>query len=72
MLRLENAEEVNQDAEKSFKKTLEVDRLIDTLRISNPRELEQLVVENVLAFNEDFWIRLAARTETCKSDDDKA
>ncbi|KAK8916868.1 hypothetical protein KSP39_PZI022520 [Platanthera zijinensis] len=62
---------VNQDAEKSFKKTLEVDRLIDTLRVSNPRELEQLVVENVLAFNEDFWIRLAARTETCKSDDDK-
>ncbi|PKU85694.1 Dynein assembly factor with WDR repeat domains 1 [Dendrobium catenatum] len=59
---------VNQDAEKSFKKTLEVDRLIDTLRVSNPGELEQLVVENVLAFNEGFWIRLAARTETssCK------
>ncbi|KAL0920798.1 hypothetical protein M5K25_009967 [Dendrobium thyrsiflorum] len=55
---------VNQDAEKSFKKTLEVDRLIDTLRVSNPAELEQLVVENVLAFNEGFWIRLAARTET--------
>ncbi|XP_020677688.1 uncharacterized protein LOC110096209 isoform X2 [Dendrobium catenatum] len=29
---------VNQDAEKSFKKTLEVDRLIDTLRVSNPGE----------------------------------
>lgn len=62
---------VNQDAEKAFKKTLEVDRLIDLLRDSNPRELEQLVVENVLAFNESFWIRLAARTDTCKSEDDK-
>ncbi|PKA50248.1 hypothetical protein AXF42_Ash017842 [Apostasia shenzhenica] len=62
---------INQDAEKSFKKTLEVDRLIDMLRVSNPRELQQLVVENILAFNESFWIRLAARTETCKSDDDK-
>lgn len=64
---------VNQDAEKAFKKTLQVDRLIDLLRdSSNPRELEQLVVENVLAFNESFWIRLAARTDTCKSEDDKA
>ncbi|CAL9772751.1 unnamed protein product [Musa acuminata subsp. burmannicoides] len=62
---------VNQDAEKSFKKTVEVDRLIDMLKVANARELDQLVVENVLAFNEDFWIRLAARTDTCKSDDDK-
>ncbi|XP_073105869.1 uncharacterized protein [Elaeis guineensis] len=35
------------------------------------KQLEKLVVENVLAFNENFWIRLAARTDTCKSDDDK-
>lgn len=35
-------------------------------------QLEQLVVENVLTFNEGFWIRLAARTDTCKSEDDKA
>ncbi|RZS23774.1 hypothetical protein BHM03_00056755 [Ensete ventricosum] len=63
---------VNQDAEKSFKKTVEVDHLIDMLKVANARELDQLVVENVLAFNEDFWIRLAARTDTCKSDDDKA
>ncbi|KAF8410524.1 hypothetical protein HHK36_003055 [Tetracentron sinense] len=63
---------VNQDAEKSFKKTVEVDRLIDMLRDANANELQKLVVENVLAFNETFWIRLAARTDTCKSDDDKA
>ncbi|KAJ0971062.1 hypothetical protein J5N97_019021 [Dioscorea zingiberensis] len=62
---------VNKDAEKSFQKTVEVDRLIDMLKDSNSRELEKLVVENILAFNETFWIRLAARTDTCKSDDDK-
>ncbi|XP_061977295.1 uncharacterized protein LOC133698405 isoform X3 [Populus nigra] len=42
------------------------------LRDANPRELQKLVVENVLAFNEGFWIRLAARTDSCKSEDDKA
>ncbi|XP_068646357.1 uncharacterized protein [Aristolochia californica] len=62
---------VKKDAEESFKKTVEVDRLIDSLRDANPIELQKLVIENILAFNEDFWIRLAARTETCKSDDDK-
>ncbi|KNA11001.1 hypothetical protein SOVF_139200 [Spinacia oleracea] len=58
-------------AEEAFKKTVEIDRLIDKLREANPKELPQLVVENVLAFNEGFWIRLAARTDTCKSEDDK-
>lgn len=62
---------VSEDAEKSFKKTVEVDRLIDMLRDANPKELQKLVVENILAFNEGFWIRLAARTDTCKSEDDK-
>ncbi|XP_057788456.1 uncharacterized protein LOC131005477 isoform X1 [Salvia miltiorrhiza] len=62
---------VDKDAEKSFKKTVEIDRLIDILRDADDKEVQQLVVENVLAFNEGFWIRLAARTETCKSEDDK-
>lgn len=62
---------VNQEAEKAFKKTVEVDRLIDMLREANPTELQKLVVENILAFNESFWIRLAARSDTCISDDDK-
>ncbi|KAK9942709.1 hypothetical protein M0R45_008360 [Rubus argutus] len=52
---------VNQDAEEAFKKTVEVDRLIDKLRDANPIELQKLVVENVLAFNESFWIRLASK-----------
>ncbi|KAL8160372.1 hypothetical protein V2J09_001909 [Rumex salicifolius] len=62
---------VNKDAEKAFKKTVEVDRLIDLLRDANPNEIHQLVVENILAFNEGFWVRLAARSDTCKSEDDK-
>lgn len=62
---------VHKDAENSFKKTVEVDRLIDMLKDAGDKELRQLVVENVLAFNEGFWIRLAARSETCKSEDDK-
>ncbi|XP_021889310.1 uncharacterized protein LOC110808207 isoform X5 [Carica papaya] len=35
---LYNGREVNQDAEEAFKKTVEVDRLIDTLRDANPKE----------------------------------
>ena len=35
-------------------------------------QLEKRVVENILAFDEVFWIRLATRSDTCKSDDDKA
>jgi len=35
------------------------------------KQLQQLVVENILAFNPSFWVRLAARTDTCKSEDDK-
>ncbi|GMH18166.1 hypothetical protein Nepgr_020007 [Nepenthes gracilis] len=62
---------VSKDAEEDFKKTVELDRLIDMLREVNPKELQKLVAENILAFNEGFWIRLAARTETCKSEDDK-
>ncbi|XP_022679923.1 uncharacterized protein LOC101764404 [Setaria italica] len=41
------------------------------LRDANPRELDQIVVENVLAFDAGFWVRLAARIDICKSDDDK-
>ncbi|XP_044488314.1 uncharacterized protein LOC123213048 isoform X2 [Mangifera indica] len=63
--------EVSRDAEEAFRKTVDLDRLIDMLRDADPKELQQLVVENVLAFNEGFWIRLAARTDTCGSEDDK-
>ncbi|KAI5388444.1 uncharacterized protein LOC127101944 isoform X2 [Lathyrus oleraceus] len=59
------------EAEEAFKKTVELDRLIDMLRDANPRELQKLVGENILAFNPNFWTRLAARSDTCKSEDDK-
>ncbi|GER50323.1 polynucleotidyl transferase [Striga asiatica] len=37
---------VKKDAENSFKRTVEVDRLIDMLRDANDKELQQLVAEN--------------------------
>ncbi|KAJ0239209.1 Uncharacterized protein HA466_0237010 [Hirschfeldia incana] len=58
-------------SEGAFKKTVELDRMIDALKDANSRELEKLVVENILAFDEAFWLRLAARSDTCVSDDDK-
>ncbi|XP_047328882.1 uncharacterized protein LOC124932308 [Impatiens glandulifera] len=62
---------VNKGAEESFKKTVELDYLIDKLREANPNEIQNLVAENIFAFDESFWIRLATRSETCKSEDDK-
>ncbi|QHO55593.1 hypothetical protein DS421_3g66500 [Arachis hypogaea] len=41
------------------------------LREANPHQLQKIVLENILAFNPTFWIRLAARSDTCKSEDDK-
>lgn len=35
------------------------------------KQLQKLVGENILAFNPNFWTRLAARSDTCKSEDDK-
>ncbi|XP_025686715.1 uncharacterized protein [Arachis hypogaea] len=61
----------NQEAEDAFKKTVEIDILIDMLREANPHQLQKIVLENILAFNPTFWIRLAARSDTCKSEDDK-
>ncbi|MED6224077.1 hypothetical protein PIB30_076890 [Stylosanthes scabra] len=61
----------NQEAEDAFKKTVEIDMLIDMLREANPHQLQKIVLENILAFNPTFWIRLAARSDTCKSEDDK-
>ncbi|CAK9175541.1 unnamed protein product [Ilex paraguariensis] len=33
------------------------------------KDIFQFVVENVFAFNGSFWIRLVARTDTCKSEE---
>ncbi|XP_066397602.1 uncharacterized protein [Miscanthus floridulus] len=66
-----NGGDADKPPEESLKKTVEVDWLIDMLRNANPRELDQIVVENVLSFDAGFWVRLAARIDLCKSDDDK-
>lgn len=39
---------VNQDAEEAFKKTVEVDRLIDKLRDANPIEVSGCVLYSLL------------------------
>ncbi|EFJ34448.1 hypothetical protein SELMODRAFT_81429, partial [Selaginella moellendorffii] len=49
----------------------EIDRLIDKLRSTDSQLLPQIVAENVLAFDSKFWLRLATRTDLCKSEDDK-
>lgn len=57
--------------EKSFKTTVEIDRLIDNLRSTEYHNMAQLVAENVLAFDAPFWLRLAARADLCTTDDDR-
>ncbi|GBG65117.1 hypothetical protein CBR_g49480 [Chara braunii] len=34
-------------------------------------QLTQAIAENVLSFNEAFWLRLAYRTEACRSEEDR-
>ncbi|CAH9100601.1 unnamed protein product [Cuscuta europaea] len=62
---------VKEDDEDSFKHAVEMDRLIDMLRTANDKEIRKLVAENVFVFNENFWMRIAARADACKSEDDK-
>ncbi|OAE22057.1 hypothetical protein AXG93_3719s1370 [Marchantia polymorpha subsp. ruderalis] len=57
--------------EKRFKTTVELDKLIDTLRETEYEKLPQIVAENVLGFNTDFWLRLAARADLATSPDDQ-
>ncbi|KAH9308309.1 hypothetical protein KI387_036220, partial [Taxus chinensis] len=62
---------VSGGAGKSLQSTIEMDRLIDKLRITDERKLPEIVAENILAFDSAFWMRLAARTDLCESQDDK-
>eukprot|EP00271_Cylindrocystis_brebissonii_P002449 TRINITY_DN13070_c0_g1_i1.p1 TRINITY_DN13070_c0_g1~~TRINITY_DN13070_c0_g1_i1.p1 ORF type:complete len:370 (+),score=76.66 TRINITY_DN13070_c0_g1_i1:299-1408(+) len=57
--------------EKALKTTVELDRFIDKLRATDSSELPLAVTENVLAFDRMFWLRLAARADTCQGEDDK-
>lgn len=40
----------NQDAEEAFKKTVEIDRLIDMLREANPREVRNLTFTSFIFY----------------------
>eukprot|EP00897_Mesotaenium_endlicherianum_P005559 jgi/Mesen1/5030/ME000025S04429 len=54
-------------SEQSLKTTVELDKFIDTLRNTEPADLPLAVAEHVLAFDTNFWLRLAARADTCAS-----
>ena len=52
---------VNQDAEESFKKTVEVDRLIDTLKVANSNEVStSCFTVSVIQF---FFFHLLTKTK---------
>eukprot|EP00252_Welwitschia_mirabilis_P020976 TRINITY_DN5259_c0_g1_i1.p1 TRINITY_DN5259_c0_g1~~TRINITY_DN5259_c0_g1_i1.p1 ORF type:complete len:330 (-),score=83.28 TRINITY_DN5259_c0_g1_i1:357-1346(-) len=59
------------EPEKSLLRVIEIDKLIDKLRLTSEKQLPQVVAENILSFDPSFWMRLAARTEQCESKDDK-
>eukprot|EP00270_Netrium_digitus_P011050 TRINITY_DN3487_c0_g1_i1.p1 TRINITY_DN3487_c0_g1~~TRINITY_DN3487_c0_g1_i1.p1 ORF type:complete len:388 (-),score=113.56 TRINITY_DN3487_c0_g1_i1:111-1205(-) len=59
-------------SEEALKSTVELDLFLDKLRDCDSQKLPQLVAENVLAFDQRFWLRLATRAESCPSQDDKA
>ncbi|GJP29848.1 hypothetical protein CLOM_g20128 [Closterium sp. NIES-68] len=60
-----------KDAEKSLKATMELDKFIDQLRNADDNELPLLVAENVLAFDQKFWLRLVTRAESSSTVDDR-
>ncbi|XP_022763211.1 uncharacterized protein LOC111308830 isoform X5 [Durio zibethinus] len=61
---------VNQDAEKAFKKTVEVDRLIDMLREANPEE-QMFQMEQEGKLDEGFLSEVSAQLRQSKEDGDK-
>jgi hypothetical protein len=49
-----------------------LDQLIDLLKNANgERELTKLVAENLLAFDSNFWLRLATRADAAPSQQEK-
>lgn len=56
----------------SLSEVAALDKLIDLLRGANGhQQLTQLVAENLLAFDQKFWIRLASRSDTAQSTAEK-
>ena len=56
-------------SESKLQETAALDELIDILLVSSSQEqLAQTVAENALSFDQKFWLRLAARTDTADED----
>jgi hypothetical protein len=56
----------------SLSEVAALDKLIDLLRGANgQQQLTQLVAENLLAFDQKFWIRLATRSDAAQSSAEK-
>jgi len=56
-------------SESQLQETAALDELIDILLASSSQEqLAQTVAENALSFDQKFWLRLAARTDTADED----
>lgn len=50
----------------------ELDALIDTLmEQKNPQDLAQAVAENIMSFDQRFWLRLATRSDSAADDEAK-
>lgn len=59
-------------ASQSLAETAALDELIDSLlTASDATELTKMVAENMLSFDQRFWLRLATRSDTATSDEDK-
>ena len=56
----------------SLQETAALDQLLDLLMgAQSPQALAQLVAENIMALDQKFWIRLAARTDLAGSSRDE-
>jgi len=56
----------------SLSEVAALDKLIDLLKGANGhQQLTQLVAENLLAFDQKFWIRLATRSDAAQSKAEK-
>jgi hypothetical protein len=59
-------------ASQSLAETAALDSLIDVLMAArDPNELGRLVAENILSFDQRFWLRLAARSDTAATPEQK-
>ena len=60
-------------AEQQLAEVQQLDALIDTLmEQKNPQQLAQTVAENLMSFDQRFWLRLATRSDAAADEETKA